>query len=222
MPPMLGSGSWSALASTKRRLGHLHPLVRASPLSPSQCLPAACFSSASHSSSKTRSCFCFIFFLCGYEWYWSSEHFLCVCGRFDVQGFVNGLGSPEWRRMHLHEAAEKTAVVAYSLLKNGDTCVGNHGWVCRWVKGCLTLYFFYIKDCYFHAIIRYIYIHTHTQITNPCIYVQITCTTVTFFFHFRHTLCEHSYKEIYVNLLIICLEMNFLWMFLTFVLEAVI
>lgn len=42
--------------------------------------------------------------------------------RFDVKDYITGFGSPQWKKTH--EAAEKTAVVVTSLLKNGATCVG--------------------------------------------------------------------------------------------------
>ncbi|KAL2231472.1 UNVERIFIED_CONTAM: Outer envelope protein 64, mitochondrial [Sesamum indicum] len=40
----------------------------------------------------------------------------------DVKGYVSGHGSKDWKRTH--EAAEKTAIVVTTMLRNGATCVG--------------------------------------------------------------------------------------------------
>lgn len=45
-----------------------------------------------------------------------------ICfGRFDIKDYITGFGSPQWKKTH--EAAEKTAVVVTTLLRNGATCV---------------------------------------------------------------------------------------------------
>lgn len=44
-----------------------------------------------------------------------------VLGRFDIKDYITGFGSPQWKKTH--EAAEKTAVVVTTLLRNGATCV---------------------------------------------------------------------------------------------------
>lgn len=44
-----------------------------------------------------------------------------VCS-FDVKDHVTGFGNPDWK--NTHEAADKTALVVTTLLKNGATCVG--------------------------------------------------------------------------------------------------
>lgn len=41
---------------------------------------------------------------------------------FDVKDHVTGFGNPDWK--DAHEAADKTALVVTTLLKNGATCVG--------------------------------------------------------------------------------------------------
>ncbi|KAL8540560.1 hypothetical protein ACS0TY_001988 [Phlomoides rotata] len=40
----------------------------------------------------------------------------------DVKGYVTGLGCTDWKRTH--DAAEKTAIVVTTMLRNGATCVG--------------------------------------------------------------------------------------------------
>lgn len=49
-------------------------------------------------------------------------YYFGVFDRFDVKDYITGFGSPQWKKTH--EAAEKTAVVVTTLLKNGATCVG--------------------------------------------------------------------------------------------------
>ncbi|ESQ40873.1 hypothetical protein EUTSA_v10013019mg [Eutrema salsugineum] len=44
-----------------------------------------------------------------------------ISDAFDVKNYITGFGSPQWKKTH--EAAEKTAVVVTTLLKNGATCV---------------------------------------------------------------------------------------------------
>ncbi|CAN8256794.1 unnamed protein product [Cochlearia groenlandica] len=44
-----------------------------------------------------------------------------ISDSFDVKDYITGFGSPQWKKTH--EAAEKTAVVVTTLLKNGATCV---------------------------------------------------------------------------------------------------
>lgn len=50
-------------------------------------------------------------------YFWGNGFF----DRFDVKDYITGFGSPQWKKTH--EAAEKTAVVITTLLRNGATCV---------------------------------------------------------------------------------------------------
>ncbi|KAM6554529.1 hypothetical protein CsatB_015291 [Cannabis sativa] len=51
-----------------------------------------------------------------------SELTFAISDIFEVKDYLTGFGNPDWRRTH--EAAEKTALVVTSLLKNGAKCVG--------------------------------------------------------------------------------------------------
>lgn len=51
----------------------------------------------------------------------NDEGICCFGGRFDIKDYITGFGSPQWKKTH--EAAEKTAVVVTTLLRNGATCV---------------------------------------------------------------------------------------------------
>lgn len=44
-----------------------------------------------------------------------------ISDAFDIKDYITGFGSPHWKKTH--EAAEKTAVVVTTLLRNGATCV---------------------------------------------------------------------------------------------------